>query len=389
MRKSSPIIDIVSQSGVSSFSYEIANSNSIPNPINPLGKKTDPSKKFKYRFSEDLPPQQLYRFQLAPEKNKKSPIQSIEQKIAANNGIIPDEVIDDDLDAIDRNLITTPSSLSTNFSAKTNKIMRKSINALENTHQNTSMPPSFHLEPEERLIKQRMPFLVLHGNPLQNYVIDYDEKIQSQRLNMSEKRSEKQSDIDTNNEGYFEDVPRVSYNDYVKLQNQIIDLQQQQRTRHFLPDHVPPYMRRKAQQSFSLSRPMSQTINRNSETSNNNNSIVQRSYQATSFSKSTPLSFSRPLDVPELNLNSKSQKRRAQTTKGGNRPIEYRYVINADFNDDDEDIQNTIISHNELVESLSRMTKKSYPPLTQANKKVKHSKYTIPNTPTNSVRNHH
>ena len=391
MKNTGPVIDIVSQSGVSPFSYEIANSNSIPNPISPLGKKTDLSKKFKYRFSEDLPAQQLYRFQLAPEKNKKTPVQFIKQQVIENSGTNQYNDLELDQISIDRTLITTPSALNTNFSTRTKKIVKKSINELENTHQNTSMPPSFHLEPEERLIKQRMPFLVTHGNPLQKYVIDYDEKVQSQRLNMHEKHSETQDEIDSNNQGYFEDVPRVSYNDYVKLQNQIIDLQQQQRTKHYLPDHVPKYLRRKAQQSFS--RPMTQTtLITNSETSNNNNSIIQRNHPSTSLSKSTPSPFRKPLDVPELNLTTKNvkqrlnEKRRAQTSIIGNRVREYNYVINADFNEDDEEMQNRIISHNELVKSYTKMIENKNPMNVKPLKPSKRPKYSIPNTPYNSGR---
>lgn len=392
MTTTSPVIDIVSQSGVSPFSYDIANSNSTPNPISPLGKKTDPTKKFKYRFSEDLPAEQLYRFQLAPEKNKKTPMQFIKQQVLENSGTNQYNDIEIDQISIDRTLITTPSSLNTNFSSKTKKIVRKSINELENTHQNTSMPPSFHLEPEERLIKQRMPFLVLHGNPLQKYVIDYDEKVQSQRLNIPEKHCETQREIDSDNKSYFEEVPRVSYNDFVKLQNQIIDLQQQQRTKHFLPDHVPQYMRRKAQQSFSLSRPMTQAaLTKNSEISSNNNSIIQRNYQATSLAKSSPSPFRRPLEIPELNMNSKTgknklnERRRAQTTVNGSRVREYNYIINADFNEDDEEMQNRINSHNELVKSFTKMIENNNP-ISVKPLRSKKPRYSIPSTPFNSGR---
>ncbi|KAK8866446.1 hypothetical protein M9Y10_009409 [Tritrichomonas musculus] len=383
MSNPQPIIDIVSQSGVAPFSYEIANSNSIPNPISPLGAKTDPTKKFKYRFSEDLPANQLYRFQLAPEKNKKTPIQVIKQKI----------VEFDDIDGItistENSLISTPSSLDSNFSSSAKKLVKKSIQELENTHQNTRMPPSFHLEPEERLIKKRMPFLVLHGNPLQKYVIDYEERVITQQLQTDDKPQETQYDIDSNNKGYFENVPRVSYNDYVQLQNQIIDLQQQQRTKHFLPDHVPPSKRRKAQR-LSFSRPMTQAIPPKAGIASGNNSIIPKRNASTALSKSSPSPFKRPLDFPELTFNSKGGGRRSaekqRFSKSVKQEREYSYISNANFNDDDEEIKDRIISHNELVKSFTKMIENPIPSTIQPYKSSKTARSTMANTPFNSSR---
>ena len=104
------VVDVVFQSGISP-----AASSDSTDTCRQLGLPTNPKQYFRYRFSQDLPSKTLFRHKMAPKKKK------------------PNSAVD---------------------------FFRKELRELENAHLDTTMPPSIHVEPENRPLRIRSPCLV-------------------------------------------------------------------------------------------------------------------------------------------------------------------------------------------------------------------------------------
>lgn len=348
--KSTPIVDVVFQSGVAPFSPEIANSNSIPNPISPLGKKTDPTKAFKYRFSQDLPVGWLYRFQMAPEKNTKKPVDKLQERIITKGQSDNRQV---DSNNYEENLISYTSSLRNNASPFVKHLVKKTSKSLENAKMDSTMPPSFKLKADQRIIKQRMPFLVMHENPFKqkdDSTFQLDSNESDEVVNQTPHINE--PNLDKCGSHFYEETSRGSYDQYVEMQQQIVNIKNLQRTKQFLPDHVPKYVRKMAQQNQKYSgqtqtmRPLNRTVpNRPLTIQAKSN---QKNLSATNKMSKTAQIAHRPFTTIG---NTKSMTKKLKITSI-NKGTKYSFVDYYDCTRDDDEILERVAIHNSIAKEM-------------------------------------
>lgn len=251
------------------------------------------NKRFKYRITHELSPRSLYRLQMKPTSDNKKVLKAIKRQV------VQDDIVNgckceycnpyiDGTSEIDKlggyeacayDLAKRPIRQNKELSTRTKHFLNHTLNCLENSHMETTMPASYRLPAETHKVRSRNPLLHLKKNELDTVESYLQKEITVRSINelpiifkahrmMSDAYEKESMKIHTNlskmsdnsntvSNEYFETVPIHDSEDYMKQQKEVAKIQKEQDIREYLPDHVPKYIRKMEQEQQI---PMKQTL---------------------------------------------------------------------------------------------------------------------------------